>query len=177
MLVVGDVQDMFVPLVDGLLVDVSEAEAVIDSLLEQLPLLFSDTRETEVALGPAIQAGMEALKVGPAAAGNGRGRTGDCCLGLGSQTAVRFCVYIPEGQVICCMAEPFLIAFLNKASRGMRQQSTVLSPLPRADMGSPVGHLYSRSTTLRYCCRAFRRHSPDSRVPRCAGAWAVCIAV
>ncbi|XP_037079990.1 protein transport protein Sec24C-like [Pollicipes pollicipes] len=62
MLVVGDVQDMFVPLVDGLLVDASEAEAVIDSLMEQLPAMFAQTRETEVVLGPAVQAGMEALK-------------------------------------------------------------------------------------------------------------------
>ena len=79
MLVVGDVQDMFVPLVDGLLVDVSEAEAVIDSLLEQLPALFADTRDTEVALGPAIQAGLEALKVGP----DGEGRARRDVAGLG----------------------------------------------------------------------------------------------
>jgi len=62
MMVVGDVSDMFVPLVDGLLVDYAEAEAVVDSLLDQLPAMFADTRETEVVLGPAIQAGMEALK-------------------------------------------------------------------------------------------------------------------
>lgn len=63
MMVVGDVQDMFVPLVDGLLVDAADAEPVIDALMEELPRMFAGTRETEVALGPAIQAGMEALKV------------------------------------------------------------------------------------------------------------------
>ena len=63
MMVVGDVQDMFVPLVDGLLVDAADAEPVIDALMEELPRMLAGTRETEVALGAAIQAGMEALKV------------------------------------------------------------------------------------------------------------------
>lgn len=62
MLVVSDVHDMFMPLLDGFLVRVSEAEQVIDSLLEQIPAMFMDNRETETLLGPAIQAGLEALK-------------------------------------------------------------------------------------------------------------------
>lgn len=33
------------------------------SLLEQIPTMFGETRETETVLGPVIQAGMEALKV------------------------------------------------------------------------------------------------------------------
>ena len=37
------------------MVDVSESEAVIDSLLEQLPGLFMENRETETILGPVIQ--------------------------------------------------------------------------------------------------------------------------
>jgi len=32
------------------------------SLLEQLPEMFSQTRDTEVVLGPVIQAGVDALK-------------------------------------------------------------------------------------------------------------------
>ena len=36
---------------------------MIDALMEELPRMLAGTRETEVALGPAIQAGMEALKV------------------------------------------------------------------------------------------------------------------
>ena len=54
---VGDVDDMFVPLAEGLMVDVSQSEAVIDSLLEQIPSMFGETRETETILGPVIQAG------------------------------------------------------------------------------------------------------------------------
>ena len=104
---VGDVGDMFVPLVDGFMCNVEESEAVIDryfffvksqltnygskffsreiaststgskitpilkfifvlslySLMEQIPLMFGETRETETVLGPVIQAGKEAFKV------------------------------------------------------------------------------------------------------------------
>jgi len=63
MMVVGDVQDMFMPLLEGFLCDPVESEAVIDSLMEQIPTMFADTRETETVLAPAIQAGLEALKV------------------------------------------------------------------------------------------------------------------
>ena len=34
-----------------------------DSLMEQIPAMFGDTRETETILGPVIQAGKEAFKV------------------------------------------------------------------------------------------------------------------
>lgn len=34
------------------------------SLLDQIPEMFADTRETETVFGPVIQAGLEALKVG-----------------------------------------------------------------------------------------------------------------
>lgn len=61
-LTVGDVEDMFVPMAEGLMVDVTESEAVIDSLMEQLPRLFSETRETETILGPVIQAGKEGFR-------------------------------------------------------------------------------------------------------------------
>ena len=60
---VGDVNDMFVPLADGLMVSADDSEAVIDSLMEQIPQMFADTRETETILGPVIQAGKEAFKV------------------------------------------------------------------------------------------------------------------
>ena len=42
--------------------DSSESEAVIDSLLSQIPQMFSESRETETVLGPVIQAGLDALK-------------------------------------------------------------------------------------------------------------------
>ncbi|XP_059615793.1 protein transport protein Sec24C [Phlebotomus argentipes] len=62
MMIVGDVQEMFMPLLDGFLCDVEESSAVIDALMEQIPAMFGDTRETETILLPAIQAGMEALR-------------------------------------------------------------------------------------------------------------------
>ncbi|XP_068438888.1 protein transport protein Sec24C isoform X4 [Clinocottus analis] len=62
MLVVSDVSDMFVPLLDGFLVNVNESRLVIDSLLDQIPEMFAETRETETVFGPVIQAGLEALK-------------------------------------------------------------------------------------------------------------------
>lgn len=62
MMVVGDLQEMFMPLLDGFLCDPEESSAVIDALMEQIPLMFGDTRETETILLPAIQAGLEALK-------------------------------------------------------------------------------------------------------------------
>lgn len=36
---------------------------VCSSLLDQIPEMFADTRETETVFGPVIQAGLEALKV------------------------------------------------------------------------------------------------------------------
>uniref|UniRef100_A0A7G3B8S8 Putative vesicle coat complex copii subunit sec24/subunit sfb2 n=1 Tax=Lutzomyia longipalpis TaxID=7200 RepID=A0A7G3B8S8_LUTLO len=62
MMIVGDVQEMFMPLLDGFLCDVEESGAVIDALMEQIPAMFADTRETETILQPAIQAGLEALR-------------------------------------------------------------------------------------------------------------------
>ncbi|XP_058056951.1 protein transport protein Sec24C [Anopheles bellator] len=62
MMVVGDLQEMFMPLLDGFLVDVEESATVIDALMEQIPKMFGDTRETETILLPALQAGLEALK-------------------------------------------------------------------------------------------------------------------
>lgn len=63
MLVVGDVHEMFMPLLDGFLCTPEESGPVIDALMQQIPAMFADTRETETILLPAIQAGMEALKV------------------------------------------------------------------------------------------------------------------
>ena len=62
MMLVSDVNEMFMPLLDGFLCDPEESSNVIDALMEQIPLMFGDTRETETVLYPAIQAGLEALK-------------------------------------------------------------------------------------------------------------------
>lgn len=42
---------------------INEALLVLLSLLDQIPEMFADTRETETVFGPVIQAGLEALKV------------------------------------------------------------------------------------------------------------------
>ena len=44
------------------MVDLDKSEAVIDSLLQAIPVMFAETRETETILGPVIQAGKEAFK-------------------------------------------------------------------------------------------------------------------
>jgi protein transport protein SEC24 len=62
MMIVSDVEEVFVPLMDGFLVKVSESKAVIDQLLDNLPSMFQDNRETELVFGPVIEAGVEALK-------------------------------------------------------------------------------------------------------------------
>lgn len=62
LMVVSDLEDMFVPLLDGFFVKFSESEALIDSLMAQIPEMAADCRETEVVLGPVIQAGLDALK-------------------------------------------------------------------------------------------------------------------
>lgn len=62
MMVVGDVHEMFMPLLDGFFCDPEQSEAVIDALMEQIPAMFAETRETETILLPAIQAGLEAIK-------------------------------------------------------------------------------------------------------------------
>jgi len=60
-MVVGDVNDIFVPLQDGFLVDVNESKHVITTLLEQIPELFRDCRETELLYLPVVQAAVQAL--------------------------------------------------------------------------------------------------------------------
>ncbi|XP_069362795.1 protein transport protein Sec24C isoform X5 [Maniola hyperantus] len=62
MLSVGDVGDMFVPLLEGFLQTPEESGAVLEALLQQLPLMFQHNKETETILLPAVQAGLEALK-------------------------------------------------------------------------------------------------------------------
>nr|XP_006630063.1 PREDICTED: protein transport protein Sec24D [Lepisosteus oculatus] len=62
MMVVSDVAEMFVPLLDGFLVNFHESRSVINNLLDQIPEMFADTNESETVFAPVIQAGMEALK-------------------------------------------------------------------------------------------------------------------
>ncbi|PKK28898.1 SEC24 homolog D, COPII coat complex component, transcript variant X1 [Columba livia] len=62
MMVVSDVGEVFVPLLDGFLVNFQESRSVIINLLDQIPEMFADTNESETIFAPVIQAGMEALK-------------------------------------------------------------------------------------------------------------------
>ncbi|KAL4719499.1 hypothetical protein ACJJTC_017319 [Scirpophaga incertulas] len=62
MLSVGDVGDMFVPLLEGFLVHPKDSGDVLLQLLRQLPDMFQDNKDTETILLPAVQAGLEALK-------------------------------------------------------------------------------------------------------------------
>ncbi|KAM8748110.1 protein transport protein Sec24D isoform 2-T2 [Acanthopagrus schlegelii] len=62
MMVVSDTAEMFVPLLDGFLVNYQESKAVIYNLLDQIPDMFADTNESETVFAPVIQAGVEAFK-------------------------------------------------------------------------------------------------------------------
>ncbi|NWH80934.1 SC24D protein, partial [Piaya cayana] len=62
MMVVSDVGEVFVPLLDGFLVNFQESRHVIINLLDQIPEMFAETNESETIFAPVIQAGMEALK-------------------------------------------------------------------------------------------------------------------
>ncbi|XP_055518262.1 LOW QUALITY PROTEIN: protein transport protein Sec24C-like [Leucoraja erinacea] len=62
MIVMTDFSDMTTPMFDGFLVNVKDSAALINNLLDRIPLLFADTPEADVLFGPAIQAGLEALK-------------------------------------------------------------------------------------------------------------------
>jgi len=65
MMIVSDLEDIFVPLLDGFLCLPDESRVVINSLLEQIPQTFANTQETETILAPVIQSGLQALKVRP----------------------------------------------------------------------------------------------------------------
>ncbi|KAM8940059.1 protein transport protein Sec24D isoform 2-T2 [Pelodytes ibericus] len=67
MMVVTDVSEVFLPLLDGFLVNFNESRSVINNLLGQIPEMFSDTNESETVFAPVIQAGIEALKAAESA--------------------------------------------------------------------------------------------------------------
>ena len=62
MLVVNDIGDIFVPFVDGFLVEFEQAEKALTCCLREIVNNFSSTRITETTLGPVIQAGLDALR-------------------------------------------------------------------------------------------------------------------
>ena len=61
MLVVPDIEDIFVPLQAGFLVDPYESRPVIENLLKSLPSIFENNRISEPLLGAAVQAAYAAM--------------------------------------------------------------------------------------------------------------------
>jgi protein transport protein SEC24 len=56
MLIVPDVDDMFVPISDGFLVDPYESQHIIEPWLEALPTMFAENRTSESVIGSVSQA-------------------------------------------------------------------------------------------------------------------------
>ena len=56
MLVVGDLEDVFLPKPSDLMVNLVEAKAAVESLLGRLGDMFKETHNVGYALGPALQA-------------------------------------------------------------------------------------------------------------------------
>ncbi|KAI4301671.1 hypothetical protein L6164_034924 [Bauhinia variegata] len=56
MLVVSDLDDIFVPLPDDLLVNLSESRSVVETFLDSLPSMFQGNMNLESAFGPALKA-------------------------------------------------------------------------------------------------------------------------
>ncbi|XP_056138369.1 protein transport protein Sec24B [Lampris incognitus] len=61
MLVVSDIDDVFIPSHDSLMVNLKESRELVKDLLTSLPAMFSHSRETHSALGPALQAAFKLM--------------------------------------------------------------------------------------------------------------------
>uniref|UniRef100_A0A4W6DTH8 SEC24 homolog A, COPII coat complex component n=1 Tax=Lates calcarifer TaxID=8187 RepID=A0A4W6DTH8_LATCA len=61
MLIVSDIEDIFLPTPDSLLVNLNECKELVQDLLKSLPNLFEKTMETQSALGSALQAAFKLL--------------------------------------------------------------------------------------------------------------------
>ncbi|GCB67484.1 hypothetical protein scyTo_0015121, partial [Scyliorhinus torazame] len=61
MLIVSDIEDIFIPTPDSLMVNLHESKELIKDLLKVLPTMFTNTRETHSALGPALQAAFKLM--------------------------------------------------------------------------------------------------------------------
>ncbi|KAF8928335.1 hypothetical protein EDD21DRAFT_383268 [Dissophora ornata] len=62
MMVVPDVNDVFVPLSDGFLVNPETSKTIVESLLDSLPQLFAENKITEPVIGAVVQAVCTALE-------------------------------------------------------------------------------------------------------------------
>eukprot|EP01083_Nonionella_stella_P130665 396613_1 len=61
MIVFPDLDDVFLPQPDDLLVTLEESRHLVDALLESLPEMHDSTEDVECALGPAVSAGADIL--------------------------------------------------------------------------------------------------------------------
>ena len=61
MLVVSDLDDVYLPKPNDLLVNLTEARASIEALLGRLGEMFQDSYSVGSALGPALQAGYKLI--------------------------------------------------------------------------------------------------------------------
>ncbi|XP_016042266.1 protein transport protein Sec24A isoform X1 [Erinaceus europaeus] len=61
MLIVSDIEDVFIPMPENLLVNLNESKELVQDLLKTLPQMFSKTLETQSALGPALQAAFKLM--------------------------------------------------------------------------------------------------------------------
>lgn len=62
MLVVADLEDLFLPLPDDILVNASESEGAIMNLLDSLPTMFQETKISENCMGSAVKGAFLAMK-------------------------------------------------------------------------------------------------------------------
>lgn len=63
MLVVSDVEDVFLPLPDDMLVNLKDSRSVVDTLLDRLPAMHAGTQNVESALGPALKAAWNVMRI------------------------------------------------------------------------------------------------------------------
>ena len=64
MMVVSDLEDMFVPLgSEAMLVDPIESRSIIEALLDLIPVMFGENQIIESALGGPVQAALMSLVI------------------------------------------------------------------------------------------------------------------
>lgn len=61
MLIVSDIEDVFIPMPENLLVNLNESKELVQDLLKTLPQMFTKTLETQSALGPALLAAFKLM--------------------------------------------------------------------------------------------------------------------
>ncbi|XP_019497700.1 PREDICTED: protein transport protein Sec24A [Hipposideros armiger] len=61
MLIVSDIEDVFIPMPENLLVNLNERKELVQDLLKTLPQMFTKTLETQSALGPVLQAAFKLM--------------------------------------------------------------------------------------------------------------------